>query len=482
MSTTAPTRTLIRGGTVLSMDADVGDLERGDVLVEGSTIREIAPRIDAPADRVVDAEGAIVMPGLINAHIHTWETGLRGLGNDWAGSDYFNFFHARLAPLYTPEDTYIATLMGALAQIDAGVTGILDWCHNNATPAHTDAAIDALFESGIRAVFGHGTVKAHAKPGEKHFSEVPHPLHEIRRLRLGRLSSDHALVTLAMAILGPDYSTLEVSRHDFRAAREFGLLSTAHVWGRPNRLVPGGYRTIAQEGLLGPDHNLVHANYFEDDELRIVVDSGASVTSTTAGEMNNHVRISLSGRVRDMGGRPSIGTDSEVATKGDMFDAMRSALRMQRLYANMETVRQAERVQDGAAAEFVRKNLKTVGTGGSPIQQVAYTSREVLEWATVNNARALRLDRRVGRLSPGLQADLIVVRRDGLHIASAQDPVQAVVSYAQSSDVDTVLIAGRIVKEGGRLRHAGLGERLVQLRASAARLLAAAREPEPAHA
>ncbi len=480
------TRTLIKNGTVLSLEPGVPDLPRGDVLVEGAVILEIAPHIDAPADRTIDAAGAIVMPGLINAHVHTWETGLRGIGNDWAGSDYFNFFHAKLAPLYTPQDTYIATLMGALAQMDAGVTSIFDWCHNNATPAHTDAAVDALFESGIRAVFGHGTVKAHAAPGEAHFSEVPHPLHELHRLRMGRLSSDDALVTLAMAMLGPDYSTLEVARHDFRAAREMGLLSTAHVWGRPNRLVAGGYRTIAAEGLLGPDHNLVHANYFEDDELKIVVDSGASVTSTTAGEMNSHVRISLSGRVRNLGGRPSIGTDSEVATKGDMFDAMRSALRMQRLYANMETVRQAEQVKDGAAAEFVRKNLKTVGTGGSPIQQVSFTTREVLEWATTNNAQAMRLGKKVGTLAVGKQADLIIVRRDGLHIVSAQDPVQAVVSYAQSSDVDTVMIAGRIVKEAGKLKFDALGKRVGELRQSAARLLAEAeaqaQAAEPAHA
>jgi 5-methylthioadenosine/S-adenosylhomocysteine deaminase len=474
-------RTLFKNACVLSMDAVIGDLPQGDVLVEGTQVREIAPRIEAQADRVIDASGAILMPGLINAHVHTWETALRGLGNDWAGSDYFSFFHAKLAPLYTPQDTFIATLVGALGQLDAGVTTILDWCHNNATPAHSDAAVDALFESGIRAVFGHGTVKAHAKPGEKHFSEVPHPLAELHRLRRGRLSSDDALVTLAMAMLGPDYSTLEVARQDFRAARELGLLSTAHVWGRPNRLVPGGYRTIAAEGLLGPDHNLVHANYFEEDELKIVVDSGASVTSTTAGEMNNHIRISLSGRVRDFGGRPSIGTDSEVAAKGDMFDAMRSALRMQRLYANMETVRRAEAAADSADAEFVRKNLKTVGTGGSPIQRVAFKTREVLEWATANNARALRLDARVGTLAPGKQADLILVRRDGLHIASAQDPVQAVVSYAQSSDVDTVMVAGRILKEQGRLKFSGLGERVAQLRQSGERLLAEAAQA-PAHA
>lgn len=466
---------LIKDACILSIDSRLGDLDHGDLLVIGDRIVKVAPHINAQADRVIDGRGSIVLPGLINAHVHTWETALRGIGCDWAGSDYFNFFHARLAPLYTPEDTFIGTLIGSLAQIDAGVTSILDWCHNNSTPAHTDAAVEALFESGIRAVFGHGTVKPHPKPGQPHFSEIPHPVSEIGRLRKSRLSSDDALVTLAMAILGPDYSTLEVCRHDFRAARDFGLLSTAHVWGRSNRLVPGGYRTIAAEGLLGPDHNAVHGNYIEDDELKILVDSGASVTSTTTGEMNNHVRPSLSGRVHRLGGRPSIGTDSEVATKGDMFEAMRSALRIQRLFANQETVRNPDLSQDGKEAGLARHNLKTIGTGGSFIEKVSFKAKEVLEWATINNAKALRIDHLVGSVTPGKQADLIMVRRDALHIVSAQDPVQAVVSYAQNSDVDTVMIAGRIVKENGKLKFDGLDKRLEELQSSAERLLAQSR-------
>lgn len=468
------TTTLIKNACILSMDAAIGDLAQGDLLLCDDRIEAIAPRIDAKADSEIDATGTIIIPGLINAHIHTWETALRGVGCDWAGSDYFNFFHAKLAPLYRPEDTYIATLVGTLAQLDAGVTTVFDWCHNNATPAHSDAAIDALYYSGARAVFGHGTVKAHPKPGEPHFSQIPHPLDEIRRLRRERLSTDDGLVTLAMAVLGPDYSTLDVCKQDFRAAKEFGLLSSAHVWGRANRLVPGGYRTLIAEGLIDASHNVVHANYFDDDEISMLIDCGASITSTTTGEMTNHVRPSLSGRVRRLGGKPSIGIDSEVATKGDMFEAMRSALRMQRLFANIDTVRDAERAADSAAASFVASNLKTVGTGGSPIQKTAFKAREVLEWATINNAIALGLGHRIGSLRPGKQADLIILKRDGLHIASAQDPVQAVVSYAQSSDVDTVFVAGQIRKKAGKLVTMRVAEHIDALRGSAARLLAEA--------
>lgn len=461
--------TLIRNAHVLSMDGAVGTLPQGDILIEQDRISCISEHLAAPPGaEVIDASGMIAMPGLVNAHVHTWETALRGIGGNWAGADYFNFFHAKLAPLYTPEDTYIGTLMGALSQIDAGVTTIFDWCHNNATPEHSDAAVQALFDSGIRAVFGHGTVKPQPKPGERHFSEIPHPVTEIRRLRQGPLSNDDALVSLAMCVLGPDYSTLQVCRHDFKAALDFDLLSSAHVWGKSNRLVPGGYRTLAAEGLLGPKHNVVHGNYFEDDELRLLIDHGASMTATPAVEMQFHVRRPLSGRVAEMGGRPSIGVDSEVGNKGDMFDTMRTTLLLERFFSNQDTVRRQEAAQSNGGQPAAAGKI---GTGGSPIQKVAYEVRQVLEWATVNNAHALGLASRIGSLTPGRQADLILLRRDRLHSLSAQDAVQTVVSYAEPGDVDTVFIAGKAVKRGGRLQLPGLEAFSLRLRESASRLL-----------
>jgi len=455
--------TLIANARILTLDDAMGDLASADLLVRDGRIAQIAPGIDAPAARRIDAAGALVLPGLINAHVHTWETALRGIGGNWAGLDYFNYFHGRLAPLYTPEDTYIATLAGALSQIDAGVTTIFDWCHNNTTPAHTDAAVEALRASGIRAVFGHGTVKPKPRPGERHFSEIPHPVAEIRRLRQGPLSDDHARVTLAMAILGPDYSTLEVCRHDFHAAMDLGLLSSAHAWGRPSRLVAGGYRTLAAQGLLRGRHNVVHGNYFEDDELRVLIDHGASVTATPGVEMQFHVRRPLSGRVHAMGGIPSIGVDSEVGNKGDMFDLMRTTLLIERMYANQDVyARLQDKPVSGAA----------VGTGGSPIEKTPLRTREVLEWATRGNAAALGMADRIGTLVPGKQADLIMIERCRPHIVSAQDPVQAIVSYAQPDDVSMVMIAGDIVKEQGQLRRADvLAQAVPALLASAERLL-----------
>jgi len=184
--------TLIRGATVVTMDRQ-GDL-RGDILVRGDTIAEIAPSIAHDHAQVVDAAGCIVIPGLVNAHMHTWQTALRGIAANWTLPEYFRKMHAGLATVFAPEDLHIATYVGALNQLNCGTTTLADWCHNNSTPAHNDAAIAGLLESGIRAAFFHGTPKPDPKPGQVPFWEVPHPRAEVERLlktHQGRIERSH---------------------------------------------------------------------------------------------------------------------------------------------------------------------------------------------------------------------------------------------------------------------------------------------------
>jgi cytosine/adenosine deaminase-related metal-dependent hydrolase len=372
--------------------------------------------------------------------------------------------HGLLGPRFMPEDLRVATLVGALAQVDGGVTTLFDWCHGNATPEHTDAALDGLMESGIRAVFGHGTVKPQPRPGEPHFSEVPHPAAEIARLRRTRLASDDAQVTLAACILGPDYSTLDVCRADLALAREYGLLSSAHVWGNANRLNPDGYRRLAAEGLLGPDHNLVHGTYLGQEELRVIVGSGVSVTSTAAAEVKGHAMAPLSARVAALGGTPSIAPDTELLNGGGMLDCLRVALQAGRIFNNIEAA--------AASRPKPVPGQMEVATSGSPIASVTLRSEEVLRWATINNARALRLDHRIGSLTPGKQADLIVVSQDSLHMIGVRDPVQALIHFAQAADIRTAMIGGRLVKQDGRVAFSGLAAQKAKLLASGDRLLA----------
>ena len=150
-------RTLIRGATVITMDTQ-GDLPVADILVTGDRIEQIAPGLVVEGAQVVDASGCIAIPGLVNAHMHTWQTALRGVAANWTLLQYFKNMHAGLATVFTPGDLHIATLVGALNQINCGTTTLVDWCHNNPTPAHNDAAVAALLDRVEPSVGGRASM------------------------------------------------------------------------------------------------------------------------------------------------------------------------------------------------------------------------------------------------------------------------------------------------------------------------------------
>ena len=144
-------KTLLRGGCIVSIDRSIGILPTGDLLIIGDKIAAVAPRIEATADEVIDALGKILIPGLVNAHLHTWQSGLRSIGGGWTGPDYHRLMHANMATRFRPDDNYIGTLFGALDQLNGGVTTILDWCHDITSIEHAYRSVDALQEAGVRA-------------------------------------------------------------------------------------------------------------------------------------------------------------------------------------------------------------------------------------------------------------------------------------------------------------------------------------------
>jgi len=292
-------RKLIKGGHVISMDTKVGT-GHFDILVEDDRIVKVAPGPDAQDAELIDASGCIVIPGLVNAHMHTWQTALRGLAANWTLPQYFRSVHAGVATLFTPDDLYIGTLIGALNQLNCGTTTLGDWCHNNPTSAHTDRAIDGLIESGIRSVFFHGSPKPDPKPGQKHFSEIPHPRSKIERLLRNRPTSRNSLVTLGMAILGPHYATYDVAVHDFKLARELELVASMHCAGLEPK-TPDGWERLADAGLLGSNNNIVHGNNLSDAQLRMMLDIGVTFSLTPETEMSQGHGHSITGRLRDAG-------------------------------------------------------------------------------------------------------------------------------------------------------------------------------------
>jgi len=443
------TRILIRNAAIVSMDDGVGDFT-GDLLIEGERIAAIGPRLPAGDAEVVDATGCIVIPGLINAHMHTWQTALRGVAANWTLQEYFKHVHAGLATVFRPEDIGIATLAGALNQINCGTTTLVDWCHNNPTPAHTDAAIDALIESGIRAAFFHGSPKPDPKPGEKPFWEVAHPRLEVERLLKHRLPANHGLVTLGLAILGPHYSTLEVALADFALAREFGLIASMHQGGGVAR-TPEGWARLEAAGLLGDNVNIVHGNNLSDAQLAKFVDLGMSFSITPENEMAQGHGHPITGRLRKLGSAPSLGVDLESVLSGDMFGVARIALAMQRALDNA----------DYRAAHGTIPDTSTV-----PV-------REALAWITIRGAQMLRMQDRIGSLALGKQADLVLIDARALNMHPVHDAVASVVMQTSLANIDSVMIAGRWKKRHGKLLYGGLAQRQSALAASAERILTA---------
>jgi 5-methylthioadenosine/S-adenosylhomocysteine deaminase len=458
---TSPASTLVQGGIVLTMDPQLKDLPRGDVLIEGGRIGAVAPQLDAPSGaEIIDAEGMIVMPGLVNAHQHTWQTGIRGIAGDWTLFDYGRQMHAGLATRFTPDDIYIANLIGALNQLNGGVTTLFDWCHNNPTAEHSDRAIDALAESGIRALFGHGTPKPQLGKGGVPTDDYFHPEDEVRRLRNGRLAADDALITLALCIRGPDLASYEATAHDLRLARKYGLIASCHIGGRMpfNRKTPDGLFRLQGDGLLGPHLNLVHANKLSDDELRIAADAGVSFTSTPEVEMQMGHGLPVTGRILALGARPSIGIDVESTIGGEMLWATRFALQLQRGVDNI-----------------------AINKAGREIEAVSIPARRALEWATIDGARALGMERKIGSLTPGKDADVILIRTGDLNLFPVHHPVEAVLFHSSSANIDTVLVAGKVVKRAGRLLYPDLDRKKAILAQSGERLLGGGGSMPSAH-
>lgn len=425
------TATLFQGATILTMDDALGDLTDADLLVRDGRIAAVGHDLRAEAGEgaeVIDARRRILIPGLVNAHMHTWQTGLRALASNWTLLEYFRHVHRGLAALFEPRDLYLAELVGGWNQIDVGTTTLGDWFHNNPTPAHTDAALDGLVESGIRGVFFHGSPKPDPKPGQPHFSEVPHPRAEVERLLRDRLPTPDGRVTLALAILGPHYSTLEVSLHDFRLAREFGLVASMHQGGGPAK-TPGGWDVLEEAGLVGEGINIVHGHGLSPEQLERFSAAGVTFSVTPENEMTQGHGFPITGAVRAVNGTLSLGVDLESVLSGDMFTVARMALGMQRALDN-----------DGSRR-----------TTGSIPETSTITTREALRWITLGGARALGLADRIGSLTPGKLADITVLRADDLNMGPVLDPVSTVVMQAGPRNVDAVMIGGAFAKRGGRL-------------------------------
>jgi 5-methylthioadenosine/S-adenosylhomocysteine deaminase len=418
---------LIKGGCVLSLDKEVGDFEKADVLVEGKKISAVKPNISAPNAQVIDASKCVVMPGFIDTHRHMWEGFLRNSLPDGSLADYIALIQKKFGANYVPEDAYIANLLSTLGCIDCGVTTVLDWSHIQNSPEHTDAAIKGLQESGVRSVFAYG----YPQTASGNWKDAPKQKYpgDIARLRKQYFSSDDQLVTLFLA--SPGGAPADIV-NIWKAARDVGAPITIHVgvgeFGKSAFLE----KVHAIEPLRS-DTTYVHACTLNDTEWKLIKDSGGTISMAGYVEkLMGHGNPPIQ-KMLDLGMRPSLSVDVETSVPNDFFNQMRTVFTQQK-----DQVWERRLSGDKNAPKFL-------------------TVRDVLEFATVEGARANKLDKKVGTLTPGKEADIILLRHDMLNVMPMNNAVGAVVTSMGPQNVDTVLIAGKIMKRNGRLVGVDMG-------------------------
>ena len=411
---------LIKNACVVSMDRAVGDFEKADVLVRGSKIAQIGPDISASDAEVIDASNMIVMPGFIDTHRHMWEGILRNIIPDAGLGEYFNTIQRVLGSKYTPDDCYAANLVSALGAIDSGVTTVLDWSHIQNTPEHTDACIKALADSGIRGVFAYGAPSL-ATPNFRQDTLQKYP-DDIRRLRKQYFSSDDQLLTLFFASIS---NPPEQIAQDWIVARDVGAPITIHV-GVGNFL-KGAVQRLGELGVLKSDTTYVHCCTMNDTEWKMLADSGGTVSMAGYVEMMMGHGTPPIQKSLDMGIRPSLSIDVETSVPGDLFTQMRTVFSLQ------------------------RTQIWDRGIKGEKDLPKMLTTRDVLEFATIEGARANKLDKRVGSLTPGKEADLLLLRANDLNVMPLNNAIGAIVTSMHPGNIDSVMIGGKMRKRAGKM-------------------------------
>src|SRR5499426_1930224 len=459
-------RYVIRNGAVMTMDPSMpnkGEFPKADVLVEGKKIIAVGPNLQAGNAAEIDARGRIVMPGFIDTHHHQFETALRSfltngiLINDGSNTPssnptYFEFILLTFAPVYRPEDVYISELFGGLAQLDNGVTTVHDVSQIHHSPAHSDAAIQALFDTGRRAAFGYfesaGAAILGTNPGNKYPDDAI-------RIKKQWFSSANQLVTMIMGgeVYLPNYEKA------WNIGRQLGLQIAAHILSpfsiRPTLdLLAQGHGGDSGTLGLGPDNLFIHMTGMSDLGWQAVHDHGVQVSVAFPIEMNMRHGIPPILKLQSLGMEPSLSTDVEVTMTADFFTQMRSAMTMQRMLVNQMILEQG--------AFEAPSQWPTPAPGTPPLINV----RDVLRFATINGAKHLRLDGKTGTLTPGKEADIIILDATALNVAPLNNAPGAVVALMDRTNVETVIVAGKIRKWQGRLLDVDLRRLRRQLEAS----------------
>ena len=415
------TRTILfKGGTILTGDA-TDRVFKGDLFVRDGRIEAIEPELSEEAETIIDARGCVLLPGFVQTHIHLCQTLFRGSSDDLSLIDWLKRRVWPMEAAHTPESLRASALLGVAELMRGGTTCALTM----ETVNYTEEVFRVVEETGFRATIG----KCMMDAGE----DVPRALHEE--------TADSLAEALALAehwhgradgrlrfCFAPRFAlscTRRLLEEVAVLARERSLL--VHTHASENRteieLVERatGKRNIEylhEVGLAAPHVVMAHCVHPNESELQILSATGTRVSHCPSSNLKLGSGIAPVTEMLARGISVSLGADGAPCNNRlDMLTEMRTAALLQKV---------------------------TSGTEALP-------ARQALRMATIEGARALGLEREIGSLETGKRADLLLLDMERLHLTPHPEVVSAIVYGAQSADVRTVLIDGRIVLHEGEL-------------------------------
>lgn len=428
---------IIRNGTIISMDSKIGVLHNADVLVEDDKLVSVGQNLEAPAEaEEIDASNCIVMPGFIDTHRHIWQGAMRGVCADWSLLDYLRGIRMNAAIAYNPDDMYAAQYHGALEALDSGVTTVADYCHNINSPDHAHEAVRGLQDAGLRTIWCYSF---NTPPLENPaFKSRDERVSFARDLAKQYCSDEASLLTLGLspedAIFWGEGNVHGVKQFELAAelnARIFWHCNGAGFEGRPREVA-----ALESMGVLNANMTLVHMYATDPDEWAMVANAGASVSFTPVTELQMGLNWPMTEVARAHGIPQGYGIDITSNNSADFFVCLRMGLQQARCRENMRA------------------------NGEILVQGVPFSCAEALAWGTIEAAKAVGMEDRIGSLTPGKQADLQLLRMDDLTTVGwdKSNPEGSVIMQGQARNVDTVMVAGSLVKRHGQMladtRHA----------------------------
>lgn len=407
---------VIRNAYVMTMEPGAADIPNGDVHVNDGVIVAVGEKLNAPGATVIDGRTMIVLPGLVETHWHMWNSLLRSMSGDTPERGYFRTT-ATLGKLFQPNDMYQGTRLACAEAINSGTTFVHDWCHNIRSPEYAEEDLRALRESGLRGRFSYGASQGMA-------NDAGIDLDYLRRLAGDwQHRNNDGMISLGLAWRGMGGNnpataiSPDIYRREFDAARSLGLPVSVHASG--SRPVIGQVATIAKEGLLDKGMQIIHANMATPEEIDFIAKAGAVLSSSPFSELRIGFGLPQTSNFLAAGIPVGLSVDTvELTGSADMFGIMKVT----------------QNVENGRAEN-----------------EYKLTARRVLELGTIEGARSMGIDDKVGSLKPGKRADLIMVATRAVNLGVFGNPAHMLVTAAQPANVDTVMVDGRILKRGGKL-------------------------------